>query len=125
MLLWILQVLFGFYFTCIGVLHFVVPQELPAAMSWMYELSPALHLVSGTAEILGGLGLVLPGITKIQTRLTPVAGAGLVLVMIGAIWWHAQRGEYQNIRLNLVLAAVAALIAYGRWKLKPLAGRND
>ncbi len=94
-------------------------------MSWMYELSTALHRVSGTAEILGGLGLVLPGITKIQTRLTPVAGAGLVLVMIGAIWWHAQRGEYQNIRLNLVLAAVAALIAYGRWKLKPLAGRND
>jgi uncharacterized membrane protein YphA (DoxX/SURF4 family) len=125
MLLWILQVLFGVYFTVVGVLHFGLPQGLPAAMSWMYELSPALHLVSGTAEILGGLGLVLPGITKIQTRLTPLAGAGLVLVMIGAMWWHAQRGEFQNIVLNLVLAAGAAFIAYGRWKLKPLAGRND
>ena len=94
-------------------------------MSWMYELSTALHRVSGTAEILGGLGLVLPGITKIQTRLTPLAGAGLVLVMIGAMWWHAQRGEFQNIVLNLVLAAGAAFIAYGRWKLHPQPSRNE
>ncbi len=125
LLLWILQVLFGVYFTGVGVLHFVVPQGLPATMSGMYELSPALHLVSGTAEILGGLGLILPGLTKIQTRLTPQAGAGLGLVMIGAIWWHSQRGEFQSIVLNLLLAAVVAFIAYGRWKLKPLAGRND
>ena len=125
MLLWVLQVLFGIYFIAFGVIHFVVPLELPAAMGWMYDLSPGLHIFSGTAETLGGLGLILPGITKIQTRLTPLAGAGLALLMIGATVWHLQRGEFQNIGLNLVLIATSAFIAYGRWKLHPQRSRNE
>ena len=125
MLLWIMQVLFGIYFITFGVMHFVRPPGLPASMSWMYELSSGLHVFSGMAEILGGLGLILPGVTRIQTRLTPLAGAGLVVLMIGAIVWHMQRGEFQNIGLNLVLLAVVAWIAYGRWRLKPLTDRKE
>ena len=83
--LWILQVLLGVYFVFVGVNHFVLPPGLPEAMGWMYELSPGLHYFSGIAEILGGLGLILPGAFKIQTRLTPLAALGLVLVMIGAM----------------------------------------
>lgn len=122
--LWVLQVLLGVYFLATGVMHFVVPEGLPAPMAWMYELSTGLHYFSGTAEILAGLGLILPGITKIQTRLTPLAGAGLILVMIGAMVWHAQRGELANIFLNLILAVLAGLVAYGRWRLEPLSDRG-
>ena len=121
--LWVLQVLFGLYFIFIGATHFMLPPGLPAMMGWMYELSPALHTVSGLAEILGGLGLILPGLTKIQTRLTPLAGLGLVLVMLGALTWHLQRGETQNIAFNIVLAFIVGFIAYGRWKLSPLADK--
>ena len=123
-LLWILQILMGVYFLAIGVMHFVIPPGLPAPMSWMYELSQTLHVVSGAAEILGGLGLILPGLTKIQTRLTAWAGTGLSLVMVLAAIYHLQRGEVQNIFLNLVIAAIVAFIAYGRWKLKPLQDRG-
>jgi uncharacterized membrane protein len=123
-LLWVLQIIFGLYFTAIGVMHFIIPPGLPAPMSWMYELSPALHWISGTAEILGGLGLILPGLTKIQPRLTPLAALGLALVMIGAAIWHLQRGEASNIALNLVNVAVLGFIAYGRWKLVPLKERD-
>ncbi|MBN2500382.1 MAG: hypothetical protein JXB38_06400 [Anaerolineales bacterium] len=52
-LLWVLQVLLGFYFVFVGVTHFIIPPGLPAPMAWMYELSPALHVFSGAAEILG------------------------------------------------------------------------
>ena len=117
--LWILQVLMGVYFLYAGVNHFIVPPGLPDAMAWMYELSPGLHYFSGTAEILGGLGLILPSVTKIKPKLTPLAGAGLVIVMLGAAVWHLTRGEAANIVLNLVNAAVLAFVAYGRWKLKP------
>ena len=123
-LLWVFQVLLGVYFVFVGISHFTIPANLPPMMSWMYELSPTLHLVSGLAEILGGLGLILPGLTKIQTRLTPLAGAGLVLVMTGAIIWHLSRGEGANIVINIVLLVLSAFVAYGRWRLSPLADRK-
>jgi putative oxidoreductase len=124
-LLWVLQILMGVYFIAIGVMHFVIPPGLPEPMSWMYDLSPTLHAISGTAEILGGLGLILPGLAKIQTRLTPLAGVGLALVMVLAAVFHLTRGEMLNIVTNLVVGAVVGFIAYGRWKLKPLPDRSS
>jgi putative oxidoreductase len=123
-LLWVLQIFLGVYFIIIGAMHFIVPAGLPPQLGWMYDLSPALHAVSGTAEILGGLGLLLPALTKIQTRLIPLAAAGLALVMVLAAVYHFQRGEMQNIFLNLLNAAVLGFVAYGRWRLKPLQDRR-
>lgn len=118
--LWILQILFGLYFIAIGVMHFIIPPGLPAQMAWMYDLPAWLHWFSGLAEILGGLGLILPGIFRIQTRLVPLAATGLALVMVGAVGYHLLRGEIQNIVVNLILIAIMAFIAYGRTKLAPL-----
>lgn len=120
--LWVLQVLLGMFFLYVGVNHFIVPPGLPAMMSWMYELSTGMHYFSGIVEILGGLGLILPGLTKRQTRLTPLAAAGLVLVMIGAAVFHITRGELPNIVQNIILAVLLGFVAYGRWKLRPLQG---
>ena len=122
--LWVLQFLLGIYFLLIGVMHFIIPPGLPAQMAWMYDLPPFLHWVSGIAEILAGLGLILPAITRIQTRLVPLAAGGLVLTMIGALAWHASRGEAQNIGFNVLLAILSAFVAYGRWRLHPLTDRD-
>jgi len=119
-LLWVLQVIIGLQFLGIGIAHFIVPPGLPATMAWMYELTPLLHYISGTAEILGGIGLILPGLTRIQPRLTTWAALGLMTVMILAIGYHVTRGELQNVAFNVVLAVIAGFIAYGRWKLSPL-----
>ncbi|MHB1132866.1 MAG: DoxX family protein [Chloroflexota bacterium] len=122
--MWILQILLGVYFLVTGVLHFIVPPGLPSQMAWMYELPPALHYFSGAAEIMASLGLILPGLTRIQTRLTPLAALGLVFVMAGAIVWHATRsGESTNVVMNAVLMGLSAIVAYGRWKLSPLKGK--
>lgn len=123
-LLWLLQVLLGVYFIATGIVHFILPPGLPEPMAWMYELSPGLHYFSGAAEILGGLGLILPGLTRIQMRLTVLAALGLVLVMLGAAVWHITRGEAANLAMNLVLAALASFVAYGRWKVSPLRDRS-
>ena len=64
-LLWILQIVLGLYFLAIGIMHFIIPPGLPPAMAWMYELTPTLHYISGIAEILGGLGLILPAVQEI------------------------------------------------------------
>ena len=123
--LWVLQVVLGIYFVGVGVLHFIVPEGLPQAMDWMYVLSDTLHVVSGSAEILGGLGLILPAVTRVQPQLVSLAAAGLVIVMIGAVVWHIGREEFTNVGLNVVLAALLAFVAYGRWRMAPLAPRTS
>jgi hypothetical protein len=66
----------------------------------------------------------LPAVTRIQTRLVPLAASGLVLVMIGAMMYHITRGEFTNLGFNLLLALLLAFVAYGRWKLVPHTDRN-
>lgn len=119
-LLWFLQILLAVYFGFTGVMHFIVPPGLPGPMAWMYALSPWLNVLSGTAEILAAFGLILPGLTRIQPRLAPLAGLGLVLVMAGAVVFHLGRGEMASIVMNVVLALLAGFVAYGRWRLRPI-----
>ncbi len=107
---------FGIYFVAVGILHFVVPDGLPSLMAWMYELSGPLHAVAGTAEILGGLGLVLPRLIGVAPRLTSPAASGLVVVMIGAAAWHGARGEWAQIFGNLVVAGLMAYVAFREWR---------
>lgn len=114
-----LQWVFGLYFIGFGVMHFVVPEGLPGPLEWMYDLDDTLHLVTGVAEILGGLGLILPGLTGIMPELTSWAAIGLAVVMAGAVVYHAGRGEILNIVLNVVAGGLLAYIAYGRWRLAP------
>ena len=126
-LLWILQILLGIYFVLVGLVHYIVPPGLPEQMTWMYELPPILHYISGTAEILGGLGLILPGVTRIKTWLTPLAALGLTVVMILATIYNLQRGDTTNLLAALspmLLAALSAFVAYGRWKIAPLPDRS-
>ena len=123
---WVLQWLFGLYFIAIGIMHFAVPEGLPAQMDWMYDLPTWLHVVSGTAEIAGGLGLILPGLTRVRPQLTAWAAAGLVVVMIGAAIWHLDRGEVAQIAGNLVVAGILAFVAWVRLSRHPLtASRSE
>jgi hypothetical protein len=75
-------------------------------------------IVIGVSEFLGGVGLILPAMTGVKTKLTPFAAFGLTLVMILAAVFHIVRGEYNFVPINLVLGGVAsfiaALIKYGR-----------
>ena len=76
-------------------------------------------------EIPAALGLNLPGLTRIQPHVTPLAALGLlVLVMLGAAAWHVGQGETTRILLTSVLALLAGFVACGRWRLKPLSARQ-
>ncbi|MBP8002924.1 MAG: DoxX family protein [Chloroflexi bacterium] len=119
-LLWILQILLSLQFIYQGIYHFIVPPGLPAQLTWMYELPTSVHYFTGLVEVLAGLGLILPGLTRIQTRLTPLAALGLVVVMAGATVWQATRNAYADAIFTIILMGLAGFVAYGRWKLSPL-----
>ncbi|MEX1004740.1 MAG: DoxX family protein [Acidimicrobiia bacterium] len=123
-LLWVLQIILGLYFIAVGVIHFVVPEGLPAQMQWMYDLSDTLHTFSGIAEILGGLGLILSAVTGIRPELVAYAAFGLGLVMVGAVIWHLGRGEATQTVLNVINIAVLVFVGYGRLRLRPLPPRS-
>lgn len=108
---WVLQWVLGIYFVLVGITHFIVPDNLPEQMSWMYDLPTWVHAVTGVAEIAGGLGLILPHVTGIRRELTPLAAAGLTIIMLSAVVYHVGRSEFQNVGFNIVLGALLALVA--------------
>lgn len=116
--LWILQVLLGLAFVFFSYGHsFGAAQlQLQPQTQWIAAVPQPLMLFIALCEFLGGVGLILPWATKIQPRLTPWAAALLALMMVLAAGFHLVRGEYPNIVINLVLGALAAFVAYGRFK---------
>ena len=72
----------------------------------------------GLAEVLGGLGVVLPGLVRIRTGLTSLAATGLVII-IGAtvVMWSS--GMVAVALMNMIVALLAVFVAYGRWRLAP------
>ena len=74
----------------------------------------------GLCEVLGAIGLILPGLLRIRTGLTPLAAAGLVINMIGATFLTM---AYMSVAMGLpplITGLLAAFVAYGRWQLAPL-----
>lgn len=118
--LWVLQVIVGVMFVVAGVNHGFRQEQAKKMMTWMQDVSSGMLTFIGVAEILGGLGLILPALTNILPVLTPVAAVGLAIIMLLAMVFHFRRGERQAIVVNLVLGLLAAFIAYGRFVLVPL-----
>jgi hypothetical protein len=86
------------------------------------ELPGAFVRFIGVAEVLGGLGLVLPGLLRIKPGLTPLAAAGLVIIMIGATGITLMTGDVVMTLIPLAVGLLAAFVAYGRWRLAPHRG---
>jgi hypothetical protein len=78
----------------------------------------------GVAEVLGALGLILPGLLRIRPGLTPLAAAGLVIIMIGATVIGLVGGMVVVALMNVVVALLAAFVVYGRWRLAPHRGSS-
>ena len=91
-----------------------------AQLAYIRAIPSGLRWFTGIAESLGGVGLILPGLTGILPWLTPLAALGMVLVMGGAVVFHIPRKEYPNIVFNLILLALAAFVAYERFALAQL-----
>lgn len=123
--LWIAQVLLAGMFLMTGAMKLSQPiSALGAQMPWVLDVPATLVRFIGAAELAGALGLLLPSLTRIQPRLTALAALGLVLVMVLASAFHLSRGEGAMVPMNLVLAALAAFVAWGRAKAAPIAPRN-
>ena len=117
--LWVIQVLLALLFLFAGGAKLVMSA---AELTGQTSLPAAFLRFIGVMEILGGLGLVLPGMLRIRTALTPLAAAGLVIIMVGAVVVTIQTMGLVLAVLPFITGVLVLFVAYGRWRLAPLGG---
>ena len=121
--LWIVQGLLAALFLFAGGIKLVMPieemlKQMPVALPvWFVQLT-------GIFEVLGAIGLILPWLLRIRPGLTPLAAAGLVIVMIGATAYNLAAGDIGSALMTVVIGILAAFVAYGRWRLTPPSSRS-
>jgi DoxX-like family len=110
--LWIVQALLAIVFLGAGGMKLVVPLDVLYA-NMQLPLPGIFIRFIGLCELLGALGLILPGATRIRPELTSLAARGLVLIMVGAVMFTPPE-QLATAALPVVLGLLAAFVAYGR-----------
>ncbi|MBI3769174.1 MAG: DoxX family protein [Deltaproteobacteria bacterium] len=118
--LWVVQGLLAALFLFAGGMKLVVPLE---ALKGPVPLPGPFMRFIGVAEVLGAIGLILPELLQIRPGLTPLAAAGLVIIMIGATVITVEGGDVAMALVPLVVGLLAAFVAYGRSRLAPKSSR--
>jgi uncharacterized membrane protein YphA (DoxX/SURF4 family) len=116
--LWIVQGLLALLFLFAGGVKLVLPiedmtKQMPVPLPGLF-----LRFI-GVAEVLGAIGLILPELLRIRPGLTPLAAAGLVIIMTGATALTLAGGDVAPALIPLGVGLLSAFVAYGRWRLAP------
>jgi uncharacterized membrane protein YphA (DoxX/SURF4 family) len=117
-LLWVLQIILALAFLAHGLMLLFPPASVADQMN--ASLSRSFQVFLGIAEAVAAVGLILPGITRIQPWWTQWAAAGIIIVMIAATVFHIQRNEISSAITTAILLVMATAVAYMRWKVRPI-----
>lgn len=120
--LWILQLLLAAVFAAHGWMLVSPPPELLTIIN--EELGVVFRIFLGVAEIAGAVGLILPALTRVLPWLTSLAAGCLGFVVLSATVLHIARAETASAVSTAILCVVAAMVAYGRWRLRPIEARG-
>jgi hypothetical protein len=112
--LWIVQGLLAALFIFAGGMKLVLPAD---QLVGPFPLPLWFIRFIGVAEVLGAIGLILPGMLRIKPGLTPLAAVGLILIMIGATVITLLAGLLSAALISVVTGLLAAFVAYRRWGL--------
>ena len=114
--LWIAQGLLAAIFLFAGGMKLILPIE---EMTKQLPLPGLFLRFIAVCEVLGAIGLILPWLLGLRPGLTPLAAAGLVIIMIGATALTLATAGITMALILLVVGILAAFVAYGRWRLAP------
>ena len=120
--LWVLQVLLAIAFFAHGLLFLNPPADVVEQMN--ASLPRWFQLFLGVAEVLAGVGLTLPGLTRILPSLVTWAAVGIMIVLASATVFHVVRNEMSSAAITFVLLAMAGFVAYMRCRVMPIQARR-
>lgn len=112
--LWIIQGLLGLIFTITGSFKFFQSREkvIASGGTWAEDFSPTtIKLIAGI-ELLSGLAVIVPRLLGHGHFVTSIAATSIAIIMIGAIYTHIRRKEYQHAMINSVFLLMALFVAY-------------
>ena len=109
--LWIVQGVLAALFLLAGGFKLLTPA---AELARMAKMSAGFLKFIGACEVLGALGLVLPGVFRVRLGLTPLAAAGLIVIMLGAVVLTAAKQGVAAAGFPLVVGVLATIVALGR-----------
>lgn len=109
--LWTLQVVLAGLFLFAGGFKLTIP---PAALAEQTGLPAPFMQFIALAEVAGGLGMLLPGLIRVRRELTPLAAAGLTLVMVGAVVISVLRVSVSAAMMPLVVGVLLVTVVRGR-----------
>ena len=115
--LWTVQVLLALVFLFAGGTKLVLPYEM---LKGPFSFPELFIRFIGVCEFLGGIGLILPTALRIKSYLTPLAAAGLVIIMTGATVTTLIAGMGAGAIVPALVGTLAATVAYGRWRVIPV-----
>ena len=118
--LWVVQVLVALAFAQHGWSFLFRLEETRKRLPYARDLARPLAAFVGMAEIAGAVGVIVPAATSVLPWLTWLAASGLVVIMALAAIWHVTRREWPNLVFNLILGALAFVVAYGRAVVAPV-----
>ncbi|WP_255441863.1 MULTISPECIES: DoxX family protein [Corallococcus] len=120
-----MQALLAVTFAGTGLWKLLTPiPRIAELIPWAGQVPAAFFLATGVIDLLGGVGLVLPALTRIQPGLTWLAALGCALLQVSAIVFHLSRGEAANTPFNFFLVFLALFVVWGRrskWPIPPRA----
>lgn len=119
-ILWVAQIVLALMFLMAAAAKLTATD---AALAAQYVPPPSFMRGIAVLEVLGAIGLVVPGLARIRTGLTPLAAAGLTIIMVGAVVTTLMSGA-AGVAVPLGLGILAAFVAYGRGRLSPLPERS-
>jgi uncharacterized membrane protein len=122
LVLWILQALLALAFLGAGINHALNYERMVSQprMGWASAVGRDRLRVIGVLEVLGAIGVILPGLTGVLPWLVPTAAASLALLMVAAGVLHLRReGEAPNVVVNAGLGILALAVAIGRVVVAP------
>ena len=116
--IWLVQVLAFIAFGLVGLIKLFKPiPELAAMWPWTGQLPVAIVRTLGVIDLAGGIGVLVPSLTRIKPGLTVVAALCCVALQICAMVFHISRGEIAATPVNAVFLALVAYVFWGRRKV--------
>jgi uncharacterized membrane protein YphA (DoxX/SURF4 family) len=119
--LWVVQALLSATFAGTGLWKLLTPvPELAAMIPWAGQVPASFLYATAVIDLCGGIGILLPALTRIKPRLAVLAALGCAVLQVCAIVFHVSRGEAARTPFNFVMVALSIFVYWGRSSKAPI-----